>query len=50
MTKTKTTQQASKPSTLTSLPTIAIIGSGYWGKNLVRNYQKLGVFGASYGV
>ena len=24
-------------------PSIAIIGSGYWGKNLVRNYHELGV-------
>jgi UDP-2-acetamido-3-amino-2,3-dideoxy-glucuronate N-acetyltransferase len=23
-------------------PTIAVIGSGYWGKNLVRNYHQLG--------
>ena len=23
-------------------PSIAVIGSGYWGKNLVRNYHKLG--------
>ena len=27
--------------------TIAVIGSGYWGKNLVRNYAELG---ALYGV
>lgn len=27
----------------TSNPSIAVIGSGYWGKNLVRNYQQLGV-------
>lgn len=25
-----------------SKPSVAIVGSGYWGKNLVRNYQKLG--------
>lgn len=24
-------------------PNIAVIGSGYWGKNLVRNYHQLGV-------
>ncbi len=24
-------------------PSIAVIGSGYWGKNLVRNYDRLGV-------
>ena len=23
-------------------PSIAVIGSGYWGKNLVRNYHQLG--------
>ena len=23
-------------------PTIAVIGSGYWGKNLVRNYHQMG--------
>ena len=28
-----------KPS---STPGIAVIGSGYWGKNLVRNYHQLG--------
>jgi len=26
----------------TSNPCIAVIGSGYWGKNLVRNYHQLG--------
>jgi UDP-2-acetamido-3-amino-2,3-dideoxy-glucuronate N-acetyltransferase len=25
------------------LPNIAVIGTGYWGKNLVRNYAELGV-------
>ena len=24
-------------------PNIAVVGSGYWGKNLVRNYHQLGV-------
>ena len=43
MTKLQTTQRASKPSTLSSLPSIAVIGSGYWGKNLVRNYHVVGV-------
>jgi len=23
-------------------PSVAVIGSGYWGKNLVRNYHELG--------
>src|ERR1700733_12698066 len=27
----------------TMLPKIAVIGSGYWGKNLVRNFHALGV-------
>jgi len=26
-----------------SFPSIAVIGGGYWGKNLVRNYHQLGV-------
>ena len=24
-------------------PSIAVIGSGYWGKNLIRNYHRIGV-------
>ena len=27
------------------LPNIAVIGNGYWGKNLVRNFHALGVLG-----
>jgi len=27
---------------MTDIPAIAVIGSGYWGKNLVRNFQQLG--------
>src|SRR6056297_4157722 len=27
---------------MTQNPNIAVIGSGYWGKNLVRNYHDLG--------
>ena len=26
----------------TAIPRIAVIGNGYWGKNLVRNYRELG--------
>ena len=26
----------------TLTPRIAVVGSGYWGRNLVRNYQELG--------
>lgn len=42
MTKSQATHWASEPLHLTSLPSIAVIGSGYWGKNLVRNYHQLG--------
>ena len=28
---------------MTKTPNIAIIGCGYWGKNLVRNFAELGV-------
>ena len=24
-----------------AIPTVAIVGSGYWGKNLVRNFHSL---------
>ena len=27
----------------TTVASIAVIGSGYWGKNLVRNFHQLGV-------
>jgi predicted dehydrogenase len=27
---------------MTPTPNIAVIGSGYWGKNLVRNYHSMG--------
>jgi len=27
---------------MTGLPKVAVIGSGYWGKNLVRNYHLIG--------
>ena len=27
------------------MPQVAVIGSGYWGKNLVRNYHSLGALG-----
>ncbi len=30
------------PETPSPVPNIAVIGSGYWGKNLVRNYHNLG--------
>jgi len=29
------------PSTAVHTPAIAVIGSGYWGKNLVRNFYNL---------
>src|SRR5438874_10396298 len=28
---------------ISMLPNIAVIGNGYWGKNLVRNFHALGV-------
>ncbi|MFO7972061.1 MAG: hypothetical protein R6U40_09955 [Desulfobacterales bacterium] len=28
---------------LNKVPSVAVIGSGYWGKNLVRNFYNLGV-------
>jgi UDP-2-acetamido-3-amino-2,3-dideoxy-glucuronate N-acetyltransferase len=28
---------------LDNIPSVAVIGSGYWGKNLVRNFYNLGV-------
>ena len=27
---------------MTNMPKVAVIGSGYWGKNLVRNYHQIG--------
>jgi len=32
-----------EPRTLNIEPAIAVIGAGYWGKNLVRNFHQLGV-------
>ena len=29
-------------SKLSTLPNVAVIGSGYWGKNLVRNFHQIG--------
>ncbi len=29
-----------------SLPRVAVIGCGYWGKNLVRNFAELGALAA----
>ena len=26
----------------TRIPAVAVVGTGYWGKNLVRNYAQLG--------
>ncbi len=37
----KKTKKTSKPSS-NRVPAIAVIGSGYWGKNLVRNFHQLG--------
>ena len=30
----------------TKTPNVAVVGSGYWGRNLVRNFHELGVLGA----
>jgi len=35
-------------SPLTSSLKVAVIGSGYWGKNLVRNYHALGALKLIY--
>ena len=35
-------------SPLTSPPKVAVIGSNYWGKNLVRNYHTLGALKLIY--
>ena len=34
--------EASKKTSASEAPAIAVVGSGYWGKNLVRNYAELG--------
>ena len=34
----------------TGKPKIAVIGSGYWGKNLIRNLDRLGVLAMICGV
>lgn len=31
---------------MASTPSVAVIGCGYWGKNLVRNFHELGALGA----
>jgi UDP-2-acetamido-3-amino-2,3-dideoxy-glucuronate N-acetyltransferase len=33
------------PTTITNPKKVAVIGAGYWGKNLVRNFHSLGVLG-----
>ena len=33
---------SSNPDTVRPQPSIAVIGSGYWGKNLIRNFYNLG--------
>lgn len=32
----------SQPSTLSPQPALALVGAGYWGKNLARNFNELG--------
>ncbi|GAK52810.1 oxidoreductase domain protein [Candidatus Moduliflexus flocculans] len=36
-------EQPEMQSSSTSRPAVAVVGSGYWGKNLVRNYHDIGV-------
>ena len=31
---------------MAAVPRVAVIGSGYWGKNLVRNFNQLGALAA----
>jgi len=31
-----------KGKNMNTTPSVAVIGSGYWGKNLVRNYHEMG--------
>jgi len=40
---TTTSPNNVEPRTLNIEPSIAVIGAGYWGKNLVRNFHQLGV-------
>ena len=42
MTKDKPTTAPSDQTVDTTNPAVAVIGSGYWGKNLVRNFFNLG--------
>lgn len=41
MTKSQTVLGTSRPLGSPLFPSIAVIGSGYWGENLVRNYHQL---------
>jgi UDP-2-acetamido-3-amino-2,3-dideoxy-glucuronate N-acetyltransferase len=41
MKKTKPSSTAHHPSLEAESPTVAVIGGGYWGKNLVRNFYNL---------
>lgn len=43
MTRTECATDAVSPNPPTGVPpTVAVVGSGYWGKNLVRNFSALG--------
>ncbi|PMP77927.1 MAG: oxidoreductase, partial [Roseiflexus castenholzii] len=37
-----TSQQSRQTATRRRIPPVAVIGCGYWGKNLVRNFYHLG--------
>jgi len=43
MNKKETLPITSDPLPSSNHPAVAVIGSGYWGKNLVRNFHQLGV-------
>ena len=43
MKQKKNKSNGSKHAGGSSIPGIAVIGSGYWGKNLIRNFHQLGV-------
>src|SRR6185312_16314822 len=39
-------QEAQSPAAAGGTPRVAVIGAGYWGKNLVRNFAALGALAA----
>lgn len=45
-TSTSAPRKSSTGSVGSSIPSVAVIGSGYWGRNLVRNFFELGALSA----